>query len=63
MLVTGEIVYEKEPNGEKFVSVPHILAKNISRLKNDNKSDDIEQLAEGIFNILLNIINLIMYID
>lgn len=46
--VNGEIVYEKEPNGEKFISVPHILAKKILRMENNNKSDDLEQLAKGL---------------
>lgn len=46
--VTGEIHYEKQPNGDKFVSVPNIFAKQILRMENHHKSDDIEQLAKGI---------------
>ncbi|XP_055305387.1 uncharacterized protein LOC129570041 [Sitodiplosis mosellana] len=48
--VNGEIVYENEPNGEKFISVPHILAKKIVHMENDNKSDDLEQLVKECVN-------------
>lgn len=45
--INGEIAYERQPNGDKFVSVPHILARNIVQMNNENKSDDLEQLFTG----------------
>lgn len=41
-------MYQRVSNEEKFVSVPHIHAKKIVRVRDDNKSDDHEQQFNGI---------------
>lgn len=45
--VTGEIAYERYPNGQKMVSIPHIFAKRIVRLENDNDPESLGQLEKG----------------
>lgn len=46
--VKGEIVYQNVPNGEKFVSRPHIFATKVFRMiNNNNTADDLEQLQKG----------------
>lgn len=48
VFINGEIAYEKQRNGDKFVSVPHILAKKVVHMENNNhNSDDLEQLFTG----------------
>lgn len=50
--ITGEIAYERCPDGEKSVSVPHIFAKQIVRMENNNESDSLAQLEKGIIFFL-----------
>lgn len=45
--ITGEIAYEKIPNGQKTVSIPHIFAKQIIRMENDNDGESLELLEKG----------------
>lgn len=54
--VTGEIQYLRYPNGKSFVSIPHVSAKKVIRMENENECDDLEHLEKGtkLIEILLN---------
>lgn len=60
--VTGEIGYEKILNGEKKVSVPHIFAKQIIRMENNNETDSLEMLEKGAINFKANFSDLMKMI-
>ncbi|XP_031627950.1 uncharacterized protein LOC116343832 [Contarinia nasturtii] len=49
--VHGEIVYQNVANGKKFISLPHIFATKVIRMKNNhNSADDLEQLVKESVN-------------
>lgn len=45
--ITGEIQYQRYPNGKSFVSIPKILGKRVLRMETESDADDLEQLEKG----------------
>lgn len=48
VFVTGELVYSRVSNGDKFLSTPNVFANRILRLRNQTQIPDMKQLQKGI---------------